>query len=126
MNPKTTAYGITLTHVHDEDDLNLVVTLGNNAAEPEFVTIDVDGGRVALLNREDLLTAISGEQPHANERPEWLEAEVIRADLDGERVFAVRDEDNDWLIYGGDRDDTHILSEESPETQFSDVEIVKP
>lgn len=57
-------------------------------------------------------------------RPEWLDAEVIRADLDYERVFAVRDEDNDWLVYGGDRDGEYVVDYEA-EDVFSDVEVVK-
>lgn len=132
MSPKTTAYGITLTHVHDETYPSLVVTLGNSDSGPELVTIGVDGGPVALVNREDLLTAIAGEQPYADghlerpERPEWLDAEVIRADLGDERVFAVRDVDGDWLIYGGTWDGMYIFSGDDPEARLSDVEIVKP
>ena len=57
-------------------------------------------------------------------RPEWLDAEVIRADLDGERVFAVRDEDNDWLVYGGYQDGEYVTIHEA-ENDFSDVEVVK-
>ena len=58
-------------------------------------------------------------------RPEWLDAEVIRADLDGGRVFAVRDEDNDWLIYGGKCDGDYVVGYEA-EDEFSDVTVVKP
>lgn len=57
-------------------------------------------------------------------RPEWLDAEVIRADLDGERVFAVRDEDNDWLVYGGYQDGEYVSVREA-EDEFSEVEVVK-
>lgn len=57
-------------------------------------------------------------------RPEWLNAEVIRADLDGERVFAVRDEDNDWLAYGGYRDGEYVSGYDA-DLEFSDVEVVK-
>lgn len=57
-------------------------------------------------------------------RPEWLDAEVVRADLGYERVFAVRDEDNDWLIYGGERDGEYITGYQA-EDEFSDVEVVK-
>lgn len=61
-------------------------------------------------------------------RPDWLEAEVIYAELDGEldgeRVFAVRDEDGDWLIYGGLQDGQYVLAHEA-EANLSNVEIVK-
>ena len=57
-------------------------------------------------------------------RPDWLDAEVIRADLDGERVFAVRDEDDDWLLYGGKCDGDYVVGYEA-EDEFSDVEVVK-
>lgn len=70
------------------------------------------------------LTAEDFDTTYTELRPEWLEAEVIRADLDDERVFAVRDEDNDWLIYGGVRDGDYVMSYEA-EDDFSDVEIVK-
>ena len=70
------------------------------------------------------LTAEDFDTTYTEQRPEWLEAEVIRADLDDERVFAVRDEDNDWLIYGDARDGDYVMSYEA-ETDFSDVEIVK-
>lgn len=74
--------------------------------------------------RELGLTAEDFDTTYTEQRPEWLEAEVIRADLDDERVFAVRDEDNDWLIYGDARDGDYVMSYEA-ETDFSDVEIVK-
>ena len=74
--------------------------------------------------RELGLTAEDFDTTYTEQRPEWLEAEVIRSDLDDERVFAVRDEDNDWLIYGDARDGDYVMSYEA-ETDFSDVEIVK-
>lgn len=55
---------------------------------------------------------------------DWLNAEVIRAELDGERVFANKDEDGDWLIYGGERDGDYVMSYDA-EDEFSDVVIVK-
>lgn len=125
MIPTATTCGLTLTHVHDENDPDMPVTIGNHSMDPSKVTIDVDGGRVALVDREDLLLAISGEQPHAeDERPKWLDAEVIRADLDEERVFAVRDEDNDWLVLGGASDGWYVTHLEAT-GDFSNVEIVK-
>ena len=92
----------------------------------------VPGGRgyanrwwlTAKAVRELGLTAEDFDTTYTEQRPEWLEAEVIRADLDDERVFAVRDEDNDWLIYGGVRDGDYVMSYEA-EDDFSDVEIVK-
>ena len=124
MIPIATTRGLTLTHVHDENDPDMTVTIGNSGVDPSKVSIDVDGGRVALVDREDLLLAISGEQPHAEDEPEWLDAEVIRADLDGERVFAVRDEDNDWLVLGGASDGLYVTRLEAT-GDFSSVEVVK-
>lgn len=129
MIPIATTRGLTLTHVHDENNPDMTVTIGNSGADPSKVSIDVGGGRVALVDREDLLLAISGEQPHAKEepkeeRPMWLDAEVIRADLDEERVFAVRDEDNDWLVLGGASDGLYVTHLEAT-GDFSNVEIVK-
>lgn len=57
-------------------------------------------------------------------RPEWLDAEVIRAELDDEQVFAVRDEDDDWLVHGGYRDGEYVSGPDA-EDEFSDVEVVK-
>lgn len=74
--------------------------------------------------RELGLTAEDFDTTYAEQRPEWLDAEVIRADLDDERVFAVRDEDDDWLIYGDARDGDYVMFYEA-EADFSDVEIVK-
>ena len=92
----------------------------------------VPGGRgyanrwwlTAKAVRELGLTAEDFDTTYTEQRPEWLEAEVIRADLDDERVFAVRDGDDDWLIYGGVRDGDYVMSYEA-EDDFSDVEIVK-
>lgn len=70
------------------------------------------------------LTVLTRAEAETAERPEWLEAEVIRAELDGEFVFAVRDEDNDWLLYGGKCDGDYVVDGEA-EDEFSDVEIVK-
>ena len=78
----------------------------------------------AKATRELGLTSEDFDTTYTEQRPEWLEAEVIRADLDDERVFAVRDEDNDWLIYGDARDGDYVMSYEA-EADFSDVEIVK-
>lgn len=67
------------------------------------------------------LTADDFTETHS---PEWLDAEVIRAELDGRRVFAAKDEDDDWLIYGGEHDGDYVMNYDA-QVKFSDVEIVK-
>ena len=78
----------------------------------------------AKATRELGLTSEDFDTTYTEQRPEWLEAEVIRADLDDERVFAVRDEDNDWLVLGGASDGLYVTHLEAT-GDFSNVEIVK-
>lgn len=105
------------------------IVRANRTAPREFF---VPGGRgvdgkwwlTTKAVRELGLTAADFDTTYSEQHSEWLDAEVIRADLDGERVFAVRDEEGDWMVYGGERDGDFVMSYEA-EADFSDVEIVK-
>lgn len=77
-------------------------------------------GDSATVRIEDLAKALG----LTGLRPDWLKADVVYAELDGERVFAVRDMADDWLIYGGLQDGQHVLAHEA-EANLSDVKIVK-
>lgn len=55
--------------------------------------------------------------------PEWLDAKVIRADFEGERVILVRDDDDDWLIAEGNAEGNYVMSH-GAQGELSDVEIL--
>ena len=82
------------------------------------------GGKWWLMAEDVRKFGLTADDFTDEPRPEWLDAEVIRADMDGERVFAVRDEDDDWLLYGGKCDGDYVVGYEA-EDEFSDVEVVK-
>lgn len=106
----------TIVRASETDPREFFVPAGRGYAGKWWLT--------AKAVRELGLTAEDFDTTYDEQRPEWLEAEVIRADLDYERVFAVRDGDDDWLILGGTRDGDYVMSYEA-EADFSDVEIVK-
>ena len=113
---------------HTLEDMDGVGTLAiSTSLEEGRTTLSVHEapGGVVMVKIDDLLEILGGKaEAETAERPEWLEAEVIRAELDGEFVFAVRDEDNDWLLYGGKCDGDYVVDGEA-EDEFSNVEIVK-
>lgn len=108
------SYGEVATHITREDRYSgFSVPNGNGSGGKWWLT--AEDVREFGLTADDFT-----DEP----RPEWLDAEVIRADLDRERVFAVRDEDNDWLVYGGENDGDYVMGY-AAEDKFSDVEVVK-
>jgi len=88
------------------------------------VTISLHGeptNGVVRLRREDLLEALGVTE--AEPEPEWMDAKVVQATLDAEPVFAERDMDGDWLIYGGGCNGDVLTSLEVRD-EFSDVQII--
>lgn len=112
-------------YIRSGETARTIVRAGEDMDHPFFVP---DGGGAydkwwlrADHVRELGLTADDFTETHS---PEWLDAEVIRAEVDGERVFAAKDEDGDWLVYGGVQDGDYVMSYDAQD-EFSDVEIVK-
>ena len=106
--------GEVATHITREDRFSgFSVPNGNGA-----------GGKWWLMAEDVREFGLTADDFTDEPRAEWLDAEVIRADLGLERVFAVRDDDGDWLISGGERDGDYVMAYEA-EDDFSGVEVVK-
>ena len=78
---------------------------------------EIDDPRIRVLERK----------PEPEPLPEWMEAQVIRAYVDGRPVLAERDEDDDWLVYGLDNDPLageYIFCDGAPEKRFEGVEVI--